>query len=243
MNKTAEQARQLVLEMLPELQKIHGVECVICPPFTTLMAVSTMLQATNVELGAQDIFWEESGAYTGEISAEMIKEFCHYVIIGHSERRTYFGETDESVNKKVRAALTKGLIPILCVGETLQENEDNLTQEIITWQLRQGLSGVEIKNARQIVIAYEPVWAIGTGRPSTGAGANLVAGVIIRPILQELFGKDVAYGIRVLYGGSVNGKNAPEFFIQPDIDGALVGGASLKMADFIGIVDAAAARI
>lgn len=242
MNKTVAQAKVLVGELLPSLQAISSVEIVLCPPFPALMAISSVLNSTGVGLGAQNIFWESSGAYTGEISPEMVKEFCQYVILGHSERRTYFGETDATVNKRLKAALANQLFPIVCIGETLSENESNQTHEVITRQVYDGLAGLTKDEASRIVIAYEPVWAIGTGRPSTGAGANMVVGVMIRPAIEFMFGKEIAQSVRVLYGGSVNAKNASEFFIQPDIDGALVGGASLKSADFIGIVEAAAGR-
>lgn len=239
MNKTAEQARQLVAELLPGLQSVPSVERVLCPPFPSIMAISAMLSGTDIGLGAQNMHWEASGAYTGEVSAQMVKEFCQYVILGHSERRAYFGETDETVNRKTAAALAAGLIPIVCVGETLAENEALRTRAVIERQMMQGLKGLGITSGNQIVIAYEPVWAIGTGRAASGAGANEVIGGMVRAALVDLFGVAVARDVRILYGGSVTGANAAEFFGQPDIDGALVGGASLK-ADFIEIVKAAA---
>ncbi len=240
MNKTAEQARSLVAEMLPGMQAVSDVEKVVCPPFLSLMAVSSMLVGTDIGLGAQNMHWEASGAFTGEVAPQMVKEFCGYVILGHSERRTYFGETDETVNRKVLAALANGLIPIVCVGETLAENEAGKTEEVVTRQILEGLKGIEQAKAEQIVIAYEPVWAIGTGRAASGEGANIVLKDYIRPALAKLFGENAAQAIRILYGGSVTGANAAEFFSQPDIDGALVGGASLKPADFIKIIEAAA---
>jgi len=239
MNKTAEQARQLVAELLPGLQSVPSVERVLCPPFPSIMAISAMLAGTDIGLGAQNMHWEASGAYTGEVSAQMVKEFCQYVILGHSERRAYFGETDETVNRKTAAALAAGLTPIVCVGETLAENEALRTRSVIERQMMQGLKGLNINSGSQIVIAYEPVWAIGTGRAASGAGANEVIGGMVRAALVDLFGVAVARGVRILYGGSVTGANAVEFFSQPDIDGALVGGASLK-PDFIEIVKAAA---
>ena len=239
MNKTVEQARQLVAELLPGMQAVPSVEQVLCPPFTSLMALKAMLAGTAIGLGAQNLHWEASGAYTGELSAAMVKEFCEYVIIGHSERRTYFGETDQTVNKKVKAALAAGLIPIVCVGETLAEYEANRTAEVVVRQVADGLQGIQQDLAAKLVIAYEPVWAIGTGRAASGPGANTVVSSYIRPALRGLFGDGVGQGTRVLYGGSVTGANAAEFFGQPDIDGALVGGASLK-PDFIKIVEAAA---
>lgn len=239
MNKTVEQARELVSELVPGLQGIPQVERVICPPFSALLPICAMLQGTDIGLGAQNLHWEASGAFTGEISPAMVKEFCQYVIIGHSERRTYFGETDETVNKKVKAALNIGLIPIVCIGETLSEFESGKTGDILTRQVLEGLSGLTPDNGNHLVVAYEPVWAIGTGKAATGNGANDVVGKMIRPAMNNIFGPEVTKGIRVLYGGSVTGENAAEFFGQPEIDGALVGGASLKVPNFLEIVKAA----
>lgn len=238
MNKTIEQARALVAEQLPGLQAVSSVERVLCPPFPALMAVKAMLAGTGLGLGAQNLHWEASGAFTGEVAPAMIKELCDYVIIGHSERRAYFGETDATVNKKVKAALFNNLVPIVCVGETLSENEAGRTAEVIVRQIADGLGGIPAEQTGKIVIAYEPVWAIGTGRAASGVGANKVVADFIRPSLAGLFGTAVAQGTRVLYGGSVTGMNAAEFFDQPEIDGALVGGASLK-PDFIKIVESA----
>jgi triosephosphate isomerase (TIM) len=240
MNKTVEQARTLVAEMAPGLQAIQGVEKVLCPPFTASVAISAMLVGTGIGMGAQNLHWEASGAYTGEVSPAMVKEFCQYVILGHSERRAYFGETDETVNKKVKAALAVGLTPIVCVGETLTEYEAGVTADVVIRQIVAGLKGLSEEQGRGLVIAYEPVWAIGTGRASTAPAANQVISDMIRLALAGIFGKDAAQAIRVQYGGSVTGANAAEFFGQPDIDGALVGGASLKVADFLQIVQAAA---
>jgi triosephosphate isomerase len=239
MNKTVEQARLLLAEMLPGLQAEPSVERVLCPPFPALMALAAQLVGTGIGLGAQNMYWEASGAYTGEIAPAMVKEFCEYVILGHSERRTYFGETDASVNRKVKAALASQLIPIVCIGETLAENEAGQTAEVVIRQVLEGLKELSDEQARRLVIAYEPVWAIGTGRAATGPGANTVLSDYIRPALISLFGTEVAQGTRILYGGSVTAGNAAEFFEQPDIDGALVGGASLKPADFVKIVQAA----
>lgn len=239
MNKTVEQARQLVAELLPGLQDVPQIERVICPPFTSLLPICAMLQGTDIGLGAQNLHWEASGAFTGEVSPAMVKEFCQYVILGHSERRTYFGDTDETVNKKVKAALNNGLIPIFCIGETLAEFEGGKTAEVISRQVLQGLKDLTPDNGKQLVVAYEPVWAIGTGKAASGTGANDVVGMMIRPALAKIFGNEVTEGIRVLYGGSVTGDNAAEFFGQPEIDGALVGGASLKVPNFLEIVKAA----
>lgn len=240
MNKTVEQARVLVSEMLPGLQAVKAVERVLCPPFTSLMAIAAMLSGTDIGLGAQNMHWEAAGAFTGEIAPAMVKEFCHYVILGHSERRTYFGETDETVNRKVRAAFAHGLTPIVCIGETLAENEAGRTAEVVSRQIEQGLKDLTPEQASGLVIAYEPVWAIGTGRAASGEDANRVVVEVIRPTLAKMFGNTVAETIRVLYGGSVTAANAAEFFSQPQIDGALVGGASLKAAEFVKIVEAAA---
>lgn len=244
MFKTVSEARHLVSELVPGLQAVGSVDKVLCPPFTTLLAVAALLEGVDIGLGAQNMHWELSGAYTGEISPTMVAELCRYVIVGHSERRTYFGETDETVNKKVQAALAHGLTPIVCVGETLEENETARTAEVVTRQVRLGLSGIattiETAGANAFVIAYEPVWAIGTGRPSTAEGAAKVIRDLIRPAVADLFGASVAEGVRVVYGGSVNAKNAAEYFADPEIDGALVGGASLKAGDFTQIVQAAA---
>ncbi|MFM8320471.1 MAG: triose-phosphate isomerase [Chloroflexota bacterium] len=240
MFKTVAEARLLVSELVPALQGIEGVEKVICPPFTALLAVAALLEGTEIGLGAQNMHWELSGAYTGEVAPPMLAELCHYVILGHSERRTYFGETDETVNRKVQAALAHGLTPIVCVGETLAENEAGRTAEVVSRQVRLALQGLDAGAAGAVVIAYEPVWAIGTGRASTAAGASAVIRQDIRGPLKEMFGEGVAQGARVLYGGSVNAKNAGEYFSDAEIDGALVGGASLKTADFAQIVQAAA---
>jgi triosephosphate isomerase len=240
MNKTVAEARALVAQMAPQLGAILNVEKVICPPFTSLMAMSEALNGTGIGLGAQDLHWEEKGAFTGQVAPNMVKEFCSYVIIGHSERRTYFGETDETVNKKVHAALKAGLTPIVCVGETLAQYESGQTSEVVRRQIDAGLAGIDSVNSARLVVAYEPVWAIGTGKASSGENAQGVHGQVIRPALSALFGADHAQAIRILYGGSVTAANAVEFFTQPDIDGALVGGASLKIEEFAAITKAAA---
>lgn len=240
MNKTVEEAGKLVSEMLPELQAVQSVDRVLCPPFTSLMVISAMLTDTDIGLGAQNMYWEASGAFTGEVSPGMVKDFCQYVILGHSERRAYFGETDETVNRKLKTALSVGLIPIVCIGETLSENESGRTAEVVRRQVYEGLQGITADQAAKIVIAYEPIWAIGTGRAASGPDANGVVSAIIRPALKSMFDRDISQTIRVLYGGSVKSANAAEFFNQPDIDGALVGGASLKSDDFPKIVQAAA---
>lgn len=242
MNKTVAEAGDLVNAMSTPLGEIAGVEKVVCPPYMALMAVAGALKNTDIGVGAQNMYWAEKGAFTGEVAPNMVKEFCKYVIIGHSERRAYFGETDESVNKKVAAALKLGLTPIVCMGETLEQYESGLTAEVVRRQIKNGLAGIDSANAANIVVAYEPVWAIGTGKASSGENANYVHQKVIRPALSELFGEEGAQSIRILYGGSVTASNASEFFAYADIDGALVGGASLKPDEFVAITKAAFRR-
>jgi len=234
MNTTAEQAVVLVEDMLDDLDAIEGVEIVLCPPFISLLPVHEMIADTAVGLGAQDMFSEPQGAYTGEISPLMLKPLCQYVIIGHSERRQYFGETDETVAKKVQAALRHNLRPIVCIGEKLAEYEAGLRDGVLARQVRAVFRELDPADARECVIAYEPIWAIGTGRPAHGADAQ-DAVASIRLLLGAMLGGETAAAMRIQYGGSVTGANAAEFFGQPDIDGALVGGASLKADDFVRI--------
>ena len=242
MNKTVAEARELVTLMSAPLREIVDVEKVLCPPFTSISSVAAMLAGSDIGLGAQNLHWEEKGAFTGEIAPNMVKEFCNYVILGHSERRAYFGETDETVNRKLRAALKFDLTPIVCVGETLDQYESGLTEEVVRRQIKFGLADIDSAHAARIVVAYEPVWAIGTGKASSAENANNVHAKYIRPALGELFGEKNAEAIRILYGGSVTAANASEFFAMSDIDGALVGGASLKVDEFVAIVKAAAAH-
>ena len=239
MNKTVAEARELVSKILAPLREINNVEKVLCPPFISIPAVSAMLEGSGIGLGAQDMHWEEKGAFTGEVAPNMVKEFCNYIIIGHSERRAYFGETDETVNRKLRAAIKFDLTPIVCVGETLDQYESGLTGEVVRRQINLGLADVDSTYASRIVIAYEPVWAIGTGKASSAENANSVHGQVIRPALSALFGAENAQAIRIQYGGSVTAANASEFFAMSDIDGALVGGASLKPDEFVAITKAA----
>lgn len=239
LNKTATEAHRLVSDLIPRLRTIQGVEKLLCPPFTALMAVSRLIKDNDIRLGAQNMHWEEKGAFTGEISAAMLAEFCQYVILGHSERRKYFGETNETVNRKLRAALSGGLVPLVCVGETLDENQAGMAAGVVSLQVREALHGLDISGPSQLVIAYEPVWAIGTGRAATGEGANTIVRNVIRPTLAGMLGDALAQGIRVLYGGSVDANNAAEFFGQPEIDGALVGGASLDAEVFARITESA----
>jgi triosephosphate isomerase len=239
MNKTAAEARELVASLLGPLGGIAQVEKVLCPPYLAIPAVAEMLKGSTIGLGAQNLHWEPKGAFTGEAAANMVKEFCGYVIIGHSERRTYFGETDATVNKKLRAALQADLTPIVCVGETLDQYESKQTAEVVQRQIAAGLADIDPANATRIVIAYEPVWAIGTGKASSAENANYVHGEVIRPALAKLFGTEKALAMRIQYGGSVTAANAAELFAMSDIDGALVGGASLKPEEFIAIAKAA----
>jgi len=234
MNTTATEAEKLVLEMLDKLDRAKGVEKLLCPPFISLVAVNMMLQNSSIKLGAQNMYFETEGAFTGEISPIMLCGLCEFVILGHSERRGYFGETDEIVHKKVKAALTSKLRPILCVGERLAENEAGKTEDAISKQVTGALQGIEpISN---LVVAYEPVWAIGTGKAASHEQAAATI-QFIRDVLVKLWNRSVAQNVRILYGGSVNSKNIAEFASRPEIDGALVGGASLKSEEFISIVE------
>jgi triosephosphate isomerase len=233
MNTTVDEARKLVGQLRPALDKIQGVEKAVCPPFISLTAVRDALQGSTVKVGAQNLYFEEKGAYTGEVSPLMLAGICEYVIIGHSERRQYFKETGEVINKKLKAAAKSGLKPILCVGERLEENEAGKTAQVVVTQLKEAL--VDIKLANGMVIAYEPVWAIGTGKAATGRQSNETIG-LIRSTVGSLIDASTAAAIRILYGGSVTAENIAEFISQPEIDGGLVGGASLKADQFTGIV-------
>ena len=237
MNTTVAEALDLAGALRSRLEPISGVERVLCPPFVSLAPLRDLLEGSPIRLGAQNLFWEDKGAYTGEISPVMLAPLCQYVIVGHSERRQHFGETDEAVNRKVKTALRHGLKPIVCVGEDLSQREAGLTTSFVVRQVREGLSGLPSLDG--VVIAYEPIWAIGTGRAATGPMANEVA-ALIRQTVGEMFGVQAAAGLRIQYGGSVTGANIAEFASQPDIDGALVGGASLKPDDFVSIVETAA---
>jgi len=238
MHKTIAEAVQLVRELRDRAGK-SGAQVAVAPPYTALAAVKQALQGSAIQLFAQDCHHEKQGAFTGEVSATMLKDAgCDGVIVGHSERRQYFGETDESVAKKVRAALAESLHPIVCVGETLQEREAGKTWEVVSRQVRGGLAGLDAGSLQRITLAYEPVWAIGTGRTATTAQAQEVHAQI-RGLLRELGGAQVADAVRIQYGGSVKPDNAKDLLSQPDIDGALVGGASLKANDFAAIVAAA----
>jgi len=233
MNTTVSEAVELVNEMRPGLDEIASVDKVICPPFISLATVRELIKGSSIKLGAQNLYFEAKGAYTGEISPLMLADLCELVIIGHSERRQYFNETGEIVNKKVRAALRAKLKPILCIGESPEENEAGRTEAVIAGQLRSSLAGIDF--AADLIIAYEPIWAIGTGKAATGRQANETIG-FIRQNIAQLYNEDIAREMRILYGGSVTADNAAEFINQPEIDGALVGGASLKAPQFLSIV-------
>lgn len=240
MNKTVAEALALLDSLRPALEKVDSVDRVICPPFTALHPIALQLRASPISVGAQDVYWEQAGPYTGEISPTMLAELCQYVIVGHSERRSYFGETDETVVRKTAAALVHGLRPIVCVGETLEEREEGLTEQVVRREIIEGLQGVDREQAASLVIAYEPIWAIGTGHASSPGDASQVIGGVIRPALEELFGPELSQTIRVLYGGSVKPDNAVDFFNEAEIDGGLVGGASLAADAFEAIAQAAA---
>jgi len=240
MNKTPSEAAQLVQAMLDRLAAIRGVDKVICPPFVDLSTVASLVAGTDIGVGAQNLYPADAGAYTGEVSPVMLRELCLYVILGHSERRGYFGETDGFVNQKVHAAFKHGLTPIICVGEDLEQNERGDTARVVSAQVRGVLSGLTGQQVRSLVIAYEPIWAIGTGRAATAEGANQVIADVVRGTVAELYGSDVAQAMRVQYGGSMNAANARELLQQPDIDGGLIGGASLKADEFVAIVATAA---
>jgi triosephosphate isomerase (TIM) len=240
MNKTADQAAKLVAELKSLLADVGpDREVVLCPPFTSLHAVREALQGSRIGLGAQNMHWESSGAYTGEVSAEMIlTSGCTYVILGHSERRQYFAETDAVVNRKLVAALKAGLGPIVCVGESLAQREAGQIESVVLGQVEAALAGISAQDAGRIVFAYEPIWAIGTGKTATAAQAEEVH-ALIRGRLCGLYGDQVAGGIRIQYGGSVKADNAAELFAQENIDGGLIGGASLEAKGFAAIVRAA----
>lgn len=233
MNTTVSEAVELVHKILGALDRIDSVEKVICPPFISLIAVAEIIGGSSLKLGAQNMHFDEKGAYTGEISPLMLAGLCQFVIIGHSERRQYFNETDEMINKKIKTALEFEIIPILCIGEKLEENEAGRTSDIVSRQLESALAGVD--SLSKTVIAYEPIWAIGTGRSAIGKQANETIG-FIRHRIAALYNEETASNTRILYGGSVTAKNVAEFIKQPEIDGALVGGASLKAEQFISIV-------
>ena len=235
MNKTPAEAEELVKALVPLVADAEA-EVVVCPPFVCLDAVGKVIKGTNIKLGAQNVHFEKSGAFTGEISADMLLAMgVEYVIIGHSERRQYFGETDCTVNKRARAALAAGLKPIICVGESLEERENGITDELVGMQTKLALKEIEAEQLEQLVIAYEPIWAIGTGKTATAQEANATIGAIRRAIAQ-VYSEEAAQKVRIQYGGSMNPKNASELMAQSEIDGGLIGGASLKAEDFSKVV-------
>ncbi|MBN1385088.1 MAG: triose-phosphate isomerase [Elusimicrobia bacterium] len=236
MNKTVGEAVELAGLLKQNLQDVKDREIVICPTYISIFAVKEVIKNSNVKLGAQNMYFEKSGAFTGEVSAFMLKNAgCDYVIIGHSERRQYFGETDEGINKKLHVANKEGLIPIVCIGETLTQREKNETFSVIEKQIKTGIAGLDAEQAKKLVVAYEPVWAIGTGKTATPQQAEEVH-AFIRKLYSEIYGKDAAECVRILYGGSVKPNNISEIMKQPNIDGGLIGGASLKADDFIKLV-------
>lgn len=236
MFKTAQEAVDLVDSLKIELRDEKAVDTVVCPPFTSLHKVFEAIRGSNIGLGAQDMFWEEEGAYTGEISAKMLKDAgCGFCIIGHSERRTYFGETNETVHKKIKTALKHSLTPIVCVGEKLEERDSGRTFDIISGHVKSALNGFAREDVLKLIIAYEPVWAIGTGRNATPQQAQEVHS-FIRGLIRDAFGEDISSKIRIQYGGSVKPDNIRAIMAGQDVDGALVGGASLKSKDFAEIV-------
>jgi triosephosphate isomerase len=239
MNMTTSEAADFVRSIRRGLNEIQGADRVLCPPFTALSTVRDLLSATEIGLGAQNMHWEDKGAYTGEISPVMLKELCQYVVLGHSERRAYFGETDQGVNHKIKAALSHGLLPIVCVGETETQYDAGRTKEVVSGQVLGCVEGLTTEQIASLVIAYEPVWAIGTGKAATAAAAGSVIGLTIRGTLADLYDEATAQAVRVQYGGSVKPANVAEFMAHPDIDGALVGGASLE-PDFVELVRIAA---
>jgi triosephosphate isomerase len=236
MNKTVAEAVALAKAIREAVNDENGVDRVVCPPFVDLPAVAETLAGSNIEVGAQNMHWAASGAYTGEVSAPMLAGLAQAVILGHSERRQYFNETDEGVNQKIKAALAAGLLPIVCVGESLEQNEAGLTQSFVSGQVRGALAGLEGSQVESLVIAYEPIWAIGTGRAATAQQANDICGGVVRATVAELYGPAVAENTRILYGGSTNEKNIREIMAQPDIDGALIGGAALKVESYAEMV-------
>jgi triosephosphate isomerase len=236
MNKSTAEAQALAQEIVKELAGCSEADVVLCPPFTALKVVGDVISQTSIKLGAQNMHWEGEGAFTGEISASMLRDlYCWYVILGHSERRTCFGETDDHVNRKVKAALAATLLPIVCVGETLKEREAGQTEAVVKRQLEGGLAGLGAGELAKVVVAYEPVWAIGTGRTATPEQAQEVH-AFIRKVLAGLASEEAAQTVRIQYGGSMKPANARDLLTQPDIDGGLIGGASLDARLFVEIV-------
>ena len=232
MNTTPTEARSLVNQMLGDLRDITNIDVLLCPPFISTMLISELIKDTPIKLGAQNSYYEDKGAFTGEISPAMLAGVCQYVLLGHSERRSLFGESNQVVNRKIKAVIRHGLKPVLCVGESLDENDGGRTEEVLSAQLSQSLEGISTAEVQGLVVAYEPVWAIGTGRAASGIQANATIDMI-RRTLASILDESNAMDIRILYGGSANGANITEFISQSEIDGALVGGASLKADEFV----------
>lgn len=239
MHKTLTESVAFVEELAPQLATFTGVERVVCPSFVALAAVANALKDTDIKVGAQNVHWEAQGAFTSQISPPMLQGLAEYVIIGHSECRAYLGDTDEMVNKKVKAALAYGLKPIIAVGESLEQNEAGETANFVGQQVRAALQGIPADSMDNVVLAYEPIWAIGTGKNASGEIAQTIIGSTIRATLRQLYGPAVADRVRIQYGGSVKPSNMAEYMSQPDIDGALVGGASLQVEDFVRLVEVA----
>ena len=239
MNMTASDTKKFADDIKAIMPRAKWCDVVVCVPFVNIPAALKAFKDLRISVGAQNMFYEKSGAYTGEVSADMLKDLgVKYVIIGHSERRQYYNETDFTVNKKVHAAINAGLIPIICVGESLEQRELGVTMELIAYQVKCALAGVPADKMRHVVIAYEPLWAIGTGKTATAEQAGEVCQAI-RAVIRKLYGAHVARSVTIQYGGSMNAKNAAELLAQPDVDGGLIGGASLKPADFVQIINAA----
>ncbi len=239
MYKTIAEAVQLARGIREAVVNIEGVDMVLCPPFTALAAVEDVISNSKIGLGAQNMYWAEQGAFTGEISPLMLEGLCDYVILGHSERRQFFGETDEGVNQKIKAALAHKLLPIVCVGENLDQNEAGETVEFVGGQVKAAFAGLSAQDAVKVIVAYEPIWAIGTGKTAEPVDANQIIAQSVRGPLAALYGDEVAQQIRVQYGGSVKPDNIAAFMAQPEIDGALVGGACLKVDSFVAIIKGA----
>jgi len=242
MNKSVAESIDLATDIKRDLAECGEVDVVLCPPFTSLVAVGEVIDATRIKFGSQNMHWESEGAYTGEISANMLRSiYCHYVILGHSERRSYFGETDEIVNKKTKAALAANLIPIVCVGESLEERKSERQEAVVKSQLEGSLAGIDADDLKRVIIAYEPVWAIGTGEVATPEQAQAMH-AFIRSVLSGIANEDVAETVRIQYGGSMKPSNAAELLSQPDIDGGLIGGAALEARSFVELVRIAQAE-
>ncbi len=236
MNKTLGEGQQLARDIAAAVQGYDNVDRVICPPFVALAGVAWAIQGGPLLVGAQNVHWAESGAYTGEVSVPMLKGVASHVIIGHSERRQYFAESDEGVNKKAKALLAAELTPIICVGESLEQNQAGITQTFVSGQVKAALDGLTAEQVGKVVIAYEPIWAIGTGLAATAEQAQAICGGVVRAAVAEVYGAEVAEQVVVLYGGSTNEKNITEIMQQPDIDGALIGGAALKVDSYASMV-------